>query len=245
MLLNDLYLKYEYSNFWTGKFSDLSGLFLFPYFLSSLRIKWTKEIYIGTAILFIFWKSELSQHIIDWFQQNGIGVSRIVDYSDLFALLILPFSYIYFKKHIDANKNIRKSLAIPIVAISIFSFWATTLPREQVKIDFKMNQIYHINKPKSEILESLSAGHPYSENPDKNLIDSLFYINFDLIEDYRADITVLSTIVSIDSNRTIIKLDSVLYGEITGNLVTGVKKSYLEHFRSLDKNDFKELLIKQ
>jgi hypothetical protein len=36
LLINDLYLKFEYHNYLTGKLSDFAGLFAFPYFFSCL-----------------------------------------------------------------------------------------------------------------------------------------------------------------------------------------------------------------
>ncbi len=241
LLLNDFYLKYEHSSFLTGKLSDLAGLFLFPFFLSSLRIKWTNTIYLGTAILFMFWKSEFSQEIINWFQTVGIGINRVVDYSDLLALGILPFSLIYFRKQLKTEHRISMYLTVPLSVVSLFAIWATTLPREQVELNINVNEVYEINMSKTEFFNSIQAGHGYSDTIGKNLEDSLFYLDFDIVEGYRADVTALSTIISIDSISTSIRLDLILHGYITGSLFSGVDNDDIEHFKSLSTKDFKAL----
>ncbi len=239
LLLNDFYLKYENSNFLTGKLSDFAGLFLFPYFLSSLRINLTKTIFIATALLFIFWKSEFSQSIIEWFQMNGIGFNRVVDYTDFVALLILPLSYNYFQKELKSQLSIHKALTLPISILSLFAIWATTLPREQVVLNLKVDEVYEVKMSKAELLNSIQAGHGYSNTFEKNMKDSLFYLRFDIVEGYRAEVIALSTITSIDSNRVIVRFDMALFGCITGQLFRGVDNNDVEHFKSLSAKDFK------
>ncbi len=239
LLLNDFYLKYEFSNFLTGKLSDVAGLFLFPYFLSSLRIRWTKTIYIGTGILFLFWKSPLSQEVINLSQTIGIGFNRVIDYTDLFALLILPFSFRYFQQKLSTEQKIGKCLTIPLGVISLFAIWATTLPREKVELNLNVNEEYELEMSKSELFNSMQPGHGYSDTLEKNLRDSLFYLHFDILDESRADVTALSTIISIDSNRTELRLEKILYGYITGGLFSGVDKDDIEHFKSISAEEFK------
>ncbi|WP_407515804.1 hypothetical protein KFZ70_00460 [Tamlana fucoidanivorans] len=99
LLLNDFFFKYYFHNYLTGKLSDFVGLFAFPYFISLLFKSKIKPIYILTGILFLFWKSSLSQSVIDYLNGVGIGINRVVDYSDFIALLVLPFSYRYRKQN--------------------------------------------------------------------------------------------------------------------------------------------------
>jgi hypothetical protein len=134
LLLNDLYLKFEYHNYLTGKLSDFVGLFAFPYFFSSFFPKKIKPIYILSGILFLFWKSELSQPIFDFAHSIGIGINRTVDYSDLTALFVLPFSYIYWNLESKPLFIATKKLKPIIIGISCFAFIATTLPKHYEKI---------------------------------------------------------------------------------------------------------------
>ncbi len=99
LLINDLFLKLFFpSSFIVGKLSDIFGLIAFYIFLRAiLRIPY-KAVMSFVILAFIFWKSELSRGLIDrWNSLEIIFYSRVVDYSDLFALLSLPFVEQYLK----------------------------------------------------------------------------------------------------------------------------------------------------
>ena len=238
LLLNDFYLKYEFSNFLTGKLSDIAGLFLFPYFLSSLRIKWTKTIYIGTAALFVFWKSPFSQEVINLAQTIGIGFNRVVDHTDLFALFILPLSFGYFQRQISTEQKISRYLKIPIGILTLFAIWATTLPREKVDLNLTVNEEYELQISKADLFNLIRPGHAYSDTLEKNLSDSLFYLHFDISKG-RIDVTALATITAIDSKTTRVHLDMIKHGYITGSLFSGVDKDDIDDFKSISVEEFK------
>ena len=238
LLLNDFYLKYEFSNFLTGKLSDIAGLFLFPYFLSSLRIKWSKTFYIGTAFLFMFWKSPLSEELINSAQAVGIGLNRVVDYTDFFALFILPLSFVYFQRQLSIDDRVGNYLKVPIGIVSLFAIWATTLPREKVDLNLTVNEQYELEMSKTDLLNLIQPGHGYSDTLEKNLSDSLFYLHFDISKG-RIDVTALATITAIDSKTTRINLKKIKYGYITGSLFSGVDKDDIDDFKSISVEGFK------
>lgn len=244
LLLNDCYLKYEFSNLFTGKLSDFAGLFVFPYFFSSLRTKWSKTIYSTTFLVFMFWKSTFSQEIIEWWQAIGIGINRTVDYTDLIALIILPISYKYFKVQLTTELKVHKALYIPLATISVFAFWATTLPREKVQVNIDTNKNFELPMSKSDFFNSLTSGHGYSGNLEKNLRDSLFYLTFGLNE-FQAQIKALSIIKGIDSTKTLVKLDSILFGYFTGGLFSGVDRDDIDDFKSLTSEEFENYFEKE
>lgn len=239
LLLNDFHLKYEYTSFLTGKLSDIAGLFLFPYFLSSLWLNRAKSIYIGTALLFIFWKSPLSQEIIDWGQSVGIGFNRVVDYGDFFTLLILPLSFLYFKKQLLSSAEKHQYISIPIGLVSLFAIWATTLPRAPIEWNLEVDEVYELEMSKAELFRSLYLGHGYSDTLQRNLSDSLFYLYFDINDNARGDVTALVTITSVDIGRTRIKLNKVLSGSIEGGLFSGVDQEEIDRFSETTKEKFK------
>lgn len=236
LLLNDFYLKYQYSNMLTGKISDFAGLFIFPYFLSSLRTSYAKGIYLTTLCAFVFWKSAFSQGLIEFWQSMGIGVNRIVDPTDLIALSILPISYIYFKKQLNNECQIRKVLTIGLYTITIFAIWATTLPRERVAINIASNQEYILELSKSDFLSLISPSETDSLLKT-NSYDSLFYLYFHL-SNYNARLKVLATIKDLDSDKTVVRLDSILNGQFTGRLFSGVGKDKVNNFKSNTAEDF-------
>ena len=98
LLLNDFYLKAQFNNFLTGKLSDFAGLFIFPLFFAAFFPKRKLLIYFLTGFLFVFWKSPFSQSEIDlWNSISLFNLGRVIDYTDLLAVLVLPLSYFYFK----------------------------------------------------------------------------------------------------------------------------------------------------
>lgn len=114
LFVNDFFLKDLYPSMLTGKLSDFAGLIVFPIFVYFVLGKWKRQIFIIAGLFFIFWKSTLSQGIIDY--ANGIlpfQIMRIVDYTDYIALLSLPFGYFYKPIKIIAFNNsvLKTSLA--------------------------------------------------------------------------------------------------------------------------------------
>jgi len=93
LLANDFYLKARFNNSITGKLSDLVGLILFPWFWSLVFKSNVKSIYIFTFLFFIFWKTEASTLFINTLNAHfGNGIGRVIDYTDLWTLLVLPIS---------------------------------------------------------------------------------------------------------------------------------------------------------
>ncbi|MBR9859418.1 T9SS type A sorting domain-containing protein [bacterium] len=106
LFINDFFLKSAFPGVLTGKLSDFAGLFIFPLFLFYIIGKRKKEIFILTAVTFAFWKSPLSQGFIEAWNSLGIlSIGRVIDFTDLIALSILPFAYHYRPKEIKVIRN--------------------------------------------------------------------------------------------------------------------------------------------
>lgn len=94
LILNDQFWKAAYGNWLTGKLSDFAGLAVFYLLASSILPRHRKAIFWGTALFFIWFKSSLSQPFLDLMAASlHITLTRVVDYSDLIALVILPLAY--------------------------------------------------------------------------------------------------------------------------------------------------------
>lgn len=99
LFLNDHVFKAAFHNWWTGKLSDFVGMFILPLLLSYFFPRYIKQVIAGSALFFMFWKSPYSQPLIDVYNQVAlIEISRVVDYSDLMALSMLPLAYLFIKK---------------------------------------------------------------------------------------------------------------------------------------------------
>lgn len=177
LLLNDFFLKALFGNWLTGKLSDFSGLFVFSLFWIAFFPKQRTKIIVLTGILFTLWKSSYSQIFIDYWNNLGfINIYRIVDYTDLIALLVLPIAYL-FNANID-NARIFKIKPFYPILVSVFAFTATSY-----RTDVNINKEYQFSFSKDTLISRL------------NNIDSLNYGNILKFESNNPD-TVDFTIFS-------------------------------------------------
>lgn len=124
LIINDWILKPTYGNFLTGKLSDFAGLFAFGVFSCAVFPERKRLVLILTAVAFVLWKSELSQPVIDgWNSLAVFPMKRVVDFSDLLALSMLPAAAIYVGRP-RTEKN-RSKTGVVVAGISLLSFTAT------------------------------------------------------------------------------------------------------------------------
>jgi hypothetical protein len=154
LLLNDFVLKPQFHNSLTGKVSDFAGLFIFPMFFAAFVPRFKIPIYLLTALLFVFWKSPFSQPVIDaWNNLAMLRIGRVVDYTDLFALVILPISFFYKNFH----TIIRNKLALSIVLVMIvFAFSAT----QYRKPPYNYKDEYQFNESKPQLIAKIKKLKP-------------------------------------------------------------------------------------
>lgn len=126
LILNDFVFKAYYHNWLTGKLSDVVGLFVFSLFCwAILPKKHQSKTFLGLALLFIFWKSSYSQFCIDcWNQLMSFSIDRVVDYTDLIALLGLPWAAWLVQEKRQLS-YVKLSPILPAV-VAIFAFCATS-----------------------------------------------------------------------------------------------------------------------
>lgn len=129
LLINDFILKEAFHNAFTGKVSDFAGMFIFPLFWLALFPRYRRMIFMGSALFFVWWKSPLSQAVIDaWNAGEIFQIGRVVDYSDLWALLMLPVAW-WYTDFVTVHVEKRRAFSLhPIVPICVacFAFVATT-----------------------------------------------------------------------------------------------------------------------
>ena len=133
LFLNDQFFKFKFSNFLTGKISDICGIIIFPLLLTYIFPKLKEYSIILASLIFIFWKSEYSQSLIDFYNNiSPIETSRVIDYSDLLALFSLPIPYYLIKnpdklKLCSFNKLNQKLILIPTFLILIWNLLLLTI----------------------------------------------------------------------------------------------------------------------
>ena len=155
LVLNDWYLKYHYTGWFTGKLSDFAGLFAFPFFLNVFFPTRGKVIYSITLLIFVVWKTTLIQPFIDYLNSVGLPTWRTVDYTDYLALMILPLS-LYCFNH-SANYSLKPVLLNAIIICSSLAFMATTRPKGQDKSYVYTDKVYNFKFSKRELIARLNA----------------------------------------------------------------------------------------
>lgn len=169
LIVNDFYLKNSFGNWFTGKLSDFAGLFIFPIFWTILFPRFKDKIYFATSIIFIYWKSEFSQSLIECINNYSyLKVYRTVDLTDLLALSILPISYLYCQKN---EKTFIQIKPIFIVGLSSFAFMATSYSSD---VDYKKTYVFNYSfqtlKVKIYYLNGIS--NHYEEDKENYIPDS-------------------------------------------------------------------------
>lgn len=127
LLLNDFVLKQAFPGGFTGKLSDVAGLFVFTAFgLTVLpRLRWT--VVAATALWFVYWKSPYSQPLIDFF--NGLSlysIHRMVDYTDLWALPAVPAALLLHRRHAEPVTATSPLKQVCISLLCLFAFCSTS-----------------------------------------------------------------------------------------------------------------------
>ena len=136
LVANDFLLKPVFHNAVTGKLSDFAGLFVFPLFWSALAPRLRRELYALTALGFVCWKSVYAQPLIDGWNSLGLlRVGRVVDPTDLIALLFLPASYAYLRRRMASERRPwpvapQRAAACAAVLLSVLAFAATSYRTE-------------------------------------------------------------------------------------------------------------------
>jgi hypothetical protein len=179
LLLNDVLFKYEFHNWLTGKLSDFSGLFVFAVFFIAFFPSAKKLVVVLVALSFCWWKSAWSEPFISFVNTAlHIPVKRVIDYTDLYALSVLPITL--FLRPVNYEKTIlRQCLAAIVAFIAFTAFTATSLPRmltdnNRVRLDKYVNT----KKDEPSIVQKFKEHdlHPVPDTIYERLWDYGYYL---------------------------------------------------------------------
>jgi hypothetical protein len=153
LLANDFILKATFPNYLTGKLSDFAGLAALALFVRLLAPRYTAPVFIAIAALFAWWKSPLAGWFID--AANGVlpfPIGRVVDPSDLAALVMLPIVHVVWRSAEQWRPKRAREWAM--VAVSVFAFGASegTIPTE-----FVFNNEYRFAMPVDSLQSAIRA----------------------------------------------------------------------------------------
>lgn len=140
LLANDMYGKYAFPGWLTGKLSDVAGMVVLPVFCRVIFPFLTKRaVFVLCTVFFAWWKSPLSQPVITMANSMlHLPICRVVDYSDLLALAALPFA-----------------LQAKPVALNLSGLWAASLR-------WAMGGVAFISLCSTSVYRNLFQAHPFS-----------------------------------------------------------------------------------
>lgn len=129
LLANDLSWKSAYPNWLTGKLSDVVGLVVLPVFLTVFFPAHKTFHLLFSALFFVWWKSSLSGPVIHFFnEQLSLPIGRTVDYTDLFALAILPLAGRIKPVSYNLQATLQAGLRTALAVITFVSLCSTSVP---------------------------------------------------------------------------------------------------------------------
>lgn len=247
LLTNDMILKYQIGGLLTGKLSDISGLFIFPFFWSIFFERHRLQIYLATILLFVLWKLPLSTDLINLTNQTlGTKFHRVIDYSDLLTISVVPISFIYLNRQIETfghRKNDQRTMPILISLVSLFAFVATSQPRQEIRTKLLIQESYIINLTKEEILKNrMEPATGLGDNISANMADSLFFLEFAF---NGHDLLAKVKIYSIDKDKTKVEFISMASYTVSGRMFYGFDEEELKKMKKLNKEDYKEIFEKE
>jgi hypothetical protein len=131
LLLNDWWLKQAFPGVVSGKLSDFAGVAIVAlvFFTACPRRHYFG--YVAISLAFLWWKSPASTAIIQLINDIApFRIGRVVDYSDLLALSVVPLC-----KHISetpsryaiARKRVRPILVGPVYVVTALALIGTSV----------------------------------------------------------------------------------------------------------------------
>lgn len=127
LLLNDFVFKPYFPGSVTGKLSDVAGVFVFTVFGLALLPRHRRVVALGSALWFVYWKSPLSQPLIDSFNALSLyPIHRVVDYTDLWALPMVPAALTFTNRDSQPVASLPPLKRIGIPLLCLFAFCSTS-----------------------------------------------------------------------------------------------------------------------
>src|SRR5690606_5831685 len=161
LLCNDFIFKPAFPGMLTGKLSDFAGLVVFPVFVYVIFPKSKNWIVVVTGVLFILWKTPLVTPLVVWINRySPFTIQRIVDYSDYWALLVLPLAQSIINQSnsiVIQTRFLFKAGRAIIAVLSFFAICATSIrhPGEMPRGTVYIDKTFTVKKSRSEVIEAI------------------------------------------------------------------------------------------
>jgi hypothetical protein len=149
LVVNDVWLKYAWPGFATGKLSDVAGLFVFAVFASCVSRRPALAC-VAVSLAFAIWKSPLVEPLLAL-----TPFSRVPDPTDLVAIAIVPAAYRYARREEDARPPVRLAhVAIAVLSVAAFANTSYAKHRFRVPAEHPAS-VFHISLPAEQAITRL------------------------------------------------------------------------------------------
>lgn len=134
LVVNDWVLKAAFHNAVTGKLSDVAGVAALALCLRALLPARRTAACVLAGAAFALWKSPAAQPLIDgWNALGWMTMGRVVDWTDLAALLVLPVIHGYMPRAVPATVP-RRAGAVAVGAACMLAFAATSFAQQSADV---------------------------------------------------------------------------------------------------------------
>ena len=131
LIANDAWLKQAYPGLVSGKLSDFSGIAIVSLLLLAANPKRRSLMYGLIISGFTWWKSPLSQPVIDAINLHlPSPIGRTIDYTDLLAFAVIPICALISARPMTfavPNQTVRRLMLGPVVALTTLGLMATSV----------------------------------------------------------------------------------------------------------------------
>lgn len=163
LFLNDHFFKFQFTSWFTGKLSDIVGIVLLPMLLTYLFPKLKQNSVFVAGLFFIFWKSPLSENFINIYNlMSPISIHRVVDYSDVVVLLLLPVPYFLIKNmSLLEQISVKKINSFAILLPTLLVLMSTSQPKsytyspETGVLTFNNDTRFEVKKTKIDLINEI------------------------------------------------------------------------------------------
>ena len=247
LLLNDFWWKSTFGNAITGKLSDVAGVLAFAWFWATIFPRWANISFAATVVGFAWWKSPLATPLIICLQELSLPVQRVIDPTDLWALLVLPAGYyLWLHPHSFSLKRRPRWSVLMVGMVSLFAFSATSIVRHNYTYppgDLALNQFYEIKLSSKQVLDYMKKeGLVVEKLPEPTDTIEYFYSNSPMyripeyITDYQDTIrNIHFSLNEYEANKTVLRLINLTlvteYNLQSWETMKDLHRMYRRHFK--------------
>lgn len=216
LIFNDFIFKPAFHNWITGKLSDFAGILVLALLLAYVFPKLLSKAAVLSAAVFVLWKSPLATPLIYLANATfAIPLHRTIDYTDLFALAVVPFTWVLIER-LMAQSNFFTwpvwSRDLLVLAGALACTATAMSPKQRAGYDgtIEVYQNYALNVSKSTALNRLkSLGYDVKRDTINGPTDSTSYLVSQIVLDQQDTLKSIRFKLQDQGTKSKLRLETV------------------------------------